>query len=108
MESPTPEELAEFWKVWSEYDRPIEQAVTWADVKSNIVAEGLAAQATSSSWKIYEAALMLVECDSWRSVLSCGSKETWRPSRKKRTPGAIRMTVLTSARTCRCEKLKWW
>ena len=32
----------------SESDRPIEQAVTWADVKSNIMVEEVAALATSA------------------------------------------------------------
>ena len=40
LRSHTLEELAEFWKVRSEYDRPMEQAVTWADVKSRIVVKG--------------------------------------------------------------------
>ena len=52
--------LAEFWKVWSEYGRPIEQPVTWADVKSNIVVKEVADPATSRSWKIYEAALVSI------------------------------------------------
>ena len=43
----TPEGLAYFWKAWSEYDQPMEQAVTWADVKANIVEKELAASATN-------------------------------------------------------------
>ena len=39
-------------------DRPIEQAVTWVDGKSNFVVK-------AGCWKISEAALMLMECDSW-------------------------------------------
>ena len=56
-------ELAEFSKVWSEYDRSIELAVTWADVSFNIVVKEVAAPATSVSWKICEAALTLKECE---------------------------------------------
>ena len=58
------EELAEFWRAWSEYNRPIQQAVTWADVKSNIVVKEVAAPATTSFWTFYQAALMLMECDA--------------------------------------------
>ena len=35
-----------------EYDRPIDQAVTWADVKANIIVKKVAAPVTSGSWKI--------------------------------------------------------
>ena len=62
--SHTLEQLAEFGKVWSVYDRPMEQAVTWADVKSDIVVREVGAPATSASWETYEAALILTECDS--------------------------------------------
>ena len=41
LRSHTFEELANFWMLWSEYDWPIEHAVTWADVESNIVVKGL-------------------------------------------------------------------
>ena len=41
-----------------------EQAVTCADVKPNIVVKEVAALDTSGSWKIHEAALMLMVCDS--------------------------------------------
>ena len=34
LRSHTLEELTEFWQVWSEYDRPIEQVVTWTDISS--------------------------------------------------------------------------
>ena len=37
LRSRTLEEIADFWKTWSECDRPIERAVTWAHVKANIV-----------------------------------------------------------------------
>ena len=89
----TLEELAEFWKVRSDCARPIEQAVTWADVTSNILVKKVAARAPPSVRMIYEAgaafslagtalrlspleggafllgpfgmvALMLMECDS--------------------------------------------
>ena len=62
-----------FGKVWSEYDHSIEQAVTWADVKSNIAAKEVAALATAGSWKIYEAALVLLECDSKAQLSSAPS-----------------------------------
>ena len=64
--SHTLEQLAEFGKVWSVYDRPMDQAVTWADVKSDIVVREVAAPATSASWETYEAALILTE---WSAAL---------------------------------------
>ena len=59
----------------------MEQAVIWADVKSNIVVKE--ALATFGSWEIHEAGLILMECDSraqrtfFRTfeVDSCGSKQ---------------------------------
>ena len=50
----TLEELAEFWK----------NMATWFDVENNIVLKEVMAPATAGIWKIFEAALMLVECDS--------------------------------------------
>ena len=46
------------------YDRPIRQAVKWTNVKANIVVKQVAALTTNDSWKIYDASLMLMECDS--------------------------------------------
>ena len=61
LRSHTLEELTEFWKPWSEYDHSCDQAVTWADFKSNVAVKEVAALATSGSWKIFEAALMLMK-----------------------------------------------
>ena len=57
------EELAEIWKAWSVYERPIKQAVTWADVKGNIMVEVATALATASSRKIFQTTLTLMEHD---------------------------------------------
>ena len=85
--SRTLEELVAFWKAWSDYDRPMEHAVTWADVKASIVVKEVAALATKDPWKMYEASLMPMECDSGvhRSFFrtfqfdSCGSKQFGLP-----------------------------
>ena len=50
--------MGELAKFWGEHDRPMEQAMTWADVKANIMVKEVAAP-----WEMYEAALMLMECD---------------------------------------------
>ena len=55
----------------------------WADVKANIVVKGVAAPATNDHWEMFEASLVLMECDSGaqRSLFrtfefySCGSKQ---------------------------------
>ena len=45
-------------------DRPMKQAVTWTDVKANIVMKLVAAPAADDPWEMYEASLRLMECDS--------------------------------------------
>ena len=57
--SHTLEELAALWKAWSVCDRPIGQAVKVGRRQGQV-----AALTTNDSWKIHEASLMLMECDS--------------------------------------------
>ena len=40
------------------------QAVTWTDVKANIVVKNVASPVTIGPWEIQETSLTLVECDS--------------------------------------------
>ena len=56
----TLEETADFWKTWRKYDRPMEQAVTWADVNAKIALKEVA-PFTDGYWEMYDAALMLME-----------------------------------------------
>ena len=57
------------WKTWSEQDRPTRQAVTWADVKANIVVKPVASPIASDPWEIHETSLMLMECDRWSATI---------------------------------------
>ena len=57
-------QVAALWKAWSKYDTPMEQAVTWADVKANIVVKQVAAPVANDPWETNETSLMLMDCDS--------------------------------------------
>ena len=43
----TLEELEALWRAWSEQDRPVRQALTWAVVKATIVEQQVALPVTS-------------------------------------------------------------
>ena len=84
----TLEDLAAPWKAWSVYDRPMEQAVKWAHVKTNTVVKQVkSGPAANDLLEIYDASLGLMECDSGapRSFFrtlefdSCGSKQFGSP-----------------------------
>ena len=62
------QEEADFWKTWSKYDRPMEHAVTWADVNAKIALKEVA-PFTDGYWEMYDAALMLMAPSSARSSL---------------------------------------
>ena len=52
-----------FWKAWSVFDRSMEQAVNWADVKASVVVKQVAPPVPSDPWDIDEASLMLTDFD---------------------------------------------
>ena len=52
LEKPPAGRVANFWRTWSEDDRPMEQAVTCADAKGEIVAKEVTVPPTNGLSKI--------------------------------------------------------
>ena len=81
------EESASLWKAWTVHDRPIVQAMSWADDTANFVVKQVALPVTNDPWKSFEASLMVMGCGggAQRSFFrtfefhNCGSEQFGTP-----------------------------